>query len=680
MSTTDGPNRSTAVARTATSGVVVAVVVLTLGLVGPWTVRPAAAQTTTTTTHTGSSSTGVRTLTPEQLAELRRLQGDAGARMGGPAVSDPSASPRAGAAASATATPTASTWRPPGVQGVDVSSWNGTVDWAAQSRMGAMFAYVKATEGTTYKSPTWSAQYNGAGQHGVLRGSYHFALPPVTPAAEQARFFVANGGGWSADGKTLPPLLDIEFNPYEPKLGNMCYSMTPEQLTNWIREFVVTVESLVGRRPAIYTNTHWWNTCVKSADFGAYPLHIARYGQASGPGALPVGWSKYHIWQYSSTGPFAGDSNVWNGSYSDLVAWARLRPSTDPNGPAATRLPRNLYAGQSVVTPNGKFRLTMQGDGNAVVYDVMGRPVWETRTYLPGGSLAAQGDGNLVLYQPDWRPRWYTATSAPGGSIVLQDDGNIVIRNANGFAQWDSLGLTGAVETRVATRVSTLASGQTAWSLWNGNRLVMQGDGNLVLYRQDNSVVWQSGTYGQYGATAALQPDGNLVLTTADGQAMWHSVTYQYPGATLELQDDANLVLHDPGRTPRWDAVGAITNRGERLERVVAALEPTQSVTALWSGMRVAMQYDGNLVVYRPDGGVAWHAGTVVVASRLVMQADGNLVMYAPDGRALWHTNTYAWPGSTLRFGSDGNLVIYDQAGVARWDSMGYTGHAAVYL
>lgn len=61
-----------------------------------------------------------------------------------------------------------------------------------------------------YKSPSFSSQYTGATKAGLLRGSYHFALPDQSSGAAQANYFASNGGGWSDDGITLPGALDIE--------------------------------------------------------------------------------------------------------------------------------------------------------------------------------------------------------------------------------------------------------------------------------------------------------------------------------------------------------------------------------------------------------------------------------------------------------------------------------------
>ncbi|KAG9074913.1 hypothetical protein FS749_013479 [Ceratobasidium sp. UAMH 11750] len=95
-------------------------------------------------------------------------------------------------------------------KGIDVSSYQGNVNWAAQKSAGISFAYIKATEGTGYTNSYFDQQYTGSYNAGIIRGSYHFARPDVSSGATQADYFLAHGGGWSADGKTLPGALDIE--------------------------------------------------------------------------------------------------------------------------------------------------------------------------------------------------------------------------------------------------------------------------------------------------------------------------------------------------------------------------------------------------------------------------------------------------------------------------------------
>jgi GH25 family lysozyme M1 (1,4-beta-N-acetylmuramidase) len=197
------------------------------------------------------------------------------------------------------------------VAGIDVSGWQKNVDWQHWWNQGKRFAYVKATEGTGYKSPYFAQQYNGSYNIGMIRGSYHFALPDQSSGAAQANYFVDNGGGWSRDGKTLPGALDIEYNPY----GSNCYGKSQSSMAAWIRDFHDTYHSRTGRWPVIYTSTRWWNQCVGTAQsFGStVPLWIARY--SSSVGSLPSGWSYYTFWQYTSS-PI--DQNTFHGAYDRL--------------------------------------------------------------------------------------------------------------------------------------------------------------------------------------------------------------------------------------------------------------------------------------------------------------------------------------------------------------------------
>ncbi len=82
--------------------------------------------------------------------------------------------------------------------------------------------------------------------------------------------------------------------------------------------------------------------------------------------------------------------------------------------------------------------------------------------------------------------------------------------------------------------------------------LMLQADGNLVLYEGDNQPVWASQTDGQDVATATMQDDGNLVLYSSGGDPVWASQTDGHGGAVLVLQDDRNLVLYDADGSPIW--------------------------------------------------------------------------------------------------------------------------------
>ncbi|MGI8751609.1 MAG: GH25 family lysozyme, partial [Acidimicrobiales bacterium] len=217
------------------------------------------------------------------------------------------------------ATALASTGSP---TGLDVSSFQGDVNWAEVAANGAQFAYAKASEGTYYTNPYFNQQYPGAAGQGLVRGAYHFAVPDNSAGAAQADFFASNGGAWSADGHTLPGMVDLEYNPY----GAECYGLSPAQMVAWVSSFVNEFYADTGRWAVIYTTTDWWSSCTgNSASFaGRDPLWIANYGASPTP--LPAGWSTYTFWQYADSGVFPGDQDVFKGSPAQLLALVNNDP------------------------------------------------------------------------------------------------------------------------------------------------------------------------------------------------------------------------------------------------------------------------------------------------------------------------------------------------------------------
>lgn len=202
------------------------------------------------------------------------------------------------------------------VPGIDVSKWDGTVNWKKQRKNGKRFAWVKATEGTGYKSKTFNKQYNGSQDAGLIRGAYHFARPASSSGTKQAKYFSAHGGGWSADGHTLPGAVDMEYNPD----GSHCYGVSKKKMGKWIKDFSTTYKKRWHKYPVIYTSASWWTKCVGKKDFSkTNPLWVARY--ASSVGKLPHGWSTHTVWQYQED----PDKDKFNGSMSGLKKLAKAK-------------------------------------------------------------------------------------------------------------------------------------------------------------------------------------------------------------------------------------------------------------------------------------------------------------------------------------------------------------------
>jgi GH25 family lysozyme M1 (1,4-beta-N-acetylmuramidase) len=179
------------------------------------------------------------------------------------------------------------------------------IGWSSVATAGYKFAAIKATEGDYYVNPWAVTDMSAAKAAGLSITPYHFAIPNASGGAAQAQYTLEYSG-YQPGGKMLPLMLDIEYDPYTSSdHTNICYGLTPAQMTAWVGAFVNTVKSITGLYPVIYTTANWWNTCTGgSTAFGADPMLVAAYGFTSPP--MPVGWSAWTIWQYTSGGTVPG--------------------------------------------------------------------------------------------------------------------------------------------------------------------------------------------------------------------------------------------------------------------------------------------------------------------------------------------------------------------------------------
>lgn len=225
----------------------------------------------------------------------------------------------------------------------------------------------------------------------------------------------------------------------------------------------------------------------------------------------------------------------------------------------------------------------------------------------------------------------------------------------------------GAAPPAVLGAAGTLTAGQSLRSPDGATELVMQADGNLVVYRAGRAR-WSTGTTAP-GSWLTLQADGNLVVYDGSGRPRWSTGTNPSAADTLVLQDDGNLVLLTRSAVPLWSTYGGRTaSRGDALAPGETLL-PGQALVTPDPSVVAVMQADGNLVVYR--GGVAaWSTRTAVPGSRLVAQTDGNAVVYSPAGVPQWWSATAPVPGVVLVLQADTNLVLY-AAGGALWSWQG---------
>ena len=184
-------------------------------------------------------------------------------------------------------------------EGIDISHWQGTIDWRQVAAAGKSFAIAKATEGVGYRDDTYARNKAGAMSNGLKFGAYHFARPENDPVRE-ADWFVDNA---AYEQGMLIPTLDLE------RTGGR----GPTGLTNWTKSWLRRVEERLGVKPMIYMSPYFWRTNLNDtrwfADNGYDVLWVAHWHVATPqPPAENWGGKGWTFWQYTSDGRVPGIS------------------------------------------------------------------------------------------------------------------------------------------------------------------------------------------------------------------------------------------------------------------------------------------------------------------------------------------------------------------------------------
>jgi lysozyme len=206
------------------------------------------------------------------------------------------------------------------VPGIDVSHYQGHVDWTVVAGGGEQFGIAKATEGTAVVDPYFPDHWSGMKTAGIVRGAYHF-FHPTGDAQVQANNFLkrlagANGGTAVLAPGDLPAALDIEVTD----------GASAATLLAGAAAWLTAVEAATRKRPIVYTYPSFWkSTLGNPQELSAYPLWIAHLNVVAP--MVPGGWQKWVFWQFDKqlkpgvSAPVT-DVNAFNGSVSDLQSLA----------------------------------------------------------------------------------------------------------------------------------------------------------------------------------------------------------------------------------------------------------------------------------------------------------------------------------------------------------------------
>lgn len=178
-------------------------------------------------------------------------------------------------------------------EGIDVSGWQGTINYTEVKNAGIQIVYMKASEGTNFVDPYFNKNYENAKANGLKVGFYHYLTArSIEDAIEEARFFV------SVIAKKVPDCrLAMDFESF----GNL----SPSEITQIGLTFMQTVENLSKKQMIIYSDTS--NASYRFfGELTNYPLWVAQY-EVEEP--TPNGnWSTWAGWQYTDAGEVPGIS------------------------------------------------------------------------------------------------------------------------------------------------------------------------------------------------------------------------------------------------------------------------------------------------------------------------------------------------------------------------------------
>ena len=203
------------------------------------------------------------------------------------------------------------------IHGIDVSKYQGDIDWESVRRGGITFAYIKATEGADRVDAKFFQNWEGSRNAGVKRGAYHFVYWCRAPEEEMANFIRTV----PKDPDALPPVLDVEATPTS---GSCHKTLYREQTVAQMRRMLQMMEQAFGKKPVVYTTVDFYQAILDPNELSDYPIWVrstkysphVRYGQR-----------KWHFWQFQSDAHIPGirgnvDRNAFHGDQRQWLAFA----------------------------------------------------------------------------------------------------------------------------------------------------------------------------------------------------------------------------------------------------------------------------------------------------------------------------------------------------------------------
>ena len=185
-----------------------------------------------------------------------------------------------------------------GTLGIDVSKWNGTIDWTAVKNSGISYVIIRcgyrgSSQGTLIADPKFTTNIKGATAAGLKVGVYFFTQAvDEREAVEEASMVLEQIKNYKI---SYPVFLDVEPS------GGRADSISSETRTAVCKAFCQTIQG-AGYTAGIYANKTWLETKLDPGALSAYKIWLAQYASA------PTYAGRYDLWQYRATGKVSGIS------------------------------------------------------------------------------------------------------------------------------------------------------------------------------------------------------------------------------------------------------------------------------------------------------------------------------------------------------------------------------------
>jgi GH25 family lysozyme M1 (1,4-beta-N-acetylmuramidase) len=417
------------------------------------------------------------------------------------------------------------------VEGIDVSTYQGTIDYAKVKASGKRFVVAKATEGIGFTDPKWQLNKTNAMAAGLAFTGYHFARPDGNPtkAVQEADWFVSQLG---MQAGMLVPALDLE----------VAGTNTVAQMQAWVGAWLGEVYLKTGVRPMIYTSPAFWSKYLGNtsmfADQGYKILWVAHWFVSS-PTVPGNNWGgkSWTFWQYDDCGSVPGITtgcvDLDRYHYTDFTSITYGADFHVAAGTASSSVKQGHGASVGVALSRSWFTL----------------PIGMTVTGLPAGATASINPASATGSSATLAVSTSAATPVGTYPLTITGVGNGLTRKAT-----STLVVTDGVAPTVtpgvsrlfyrATLGSTTTPVRTTWSATDPS-----GVARFVLEQSANGGAW----------TVPTLP---TPTTTSLVQSLTFGATYRYVVKATDGAGNTSAWAYGPSFKPLLAQQAAATYGG----------------------------------------------------------------------------------------------------------------------